>query len=117
MASFPSWSAWRCPPRILRPNVAFQIAALHEMGVCIAMDDFGTGFSSLGYLWKFGFDRIKIDQSFVAGLNDNPERSLEIIESVILLGTRLGMQFTAEDVETQRQSELLSRLGCDVLQG
>lgn len=98
-------------------GVALQIDALHEMGVCIAMDDFGTGFSSLGYLWKFGFDRIKIDQSFVAGLNDNPERSLEIIESVILLGKRLGMQVTAEGVETQEQSELLSRLGCDVLQG
>lgn len=98
-------------------NVAFQIDALHEMGVSVAMDDFGTGFSSLGYLWKYGFDRIKIDRSFVSGLEDNPERSLEIIESVVLLGKRLGMQITAEGVETDAQSEVLSRLGCDVLQG
>jgi diguanylate cyclase (GGDEF)-like protein len=99
------------------PAVALQIDSLQDMGVSIAMDDFGTGFSSLGYLWKFGFDRIKIDRSFVSGLNDNPERSLEIIESVVMLGKRLGMQVTAEGVETQEQSELLSELGCDVLQG
>ncbi|MCV3270236.1 putative bifunctional diguanylate cyclase/phosphodiesterase [Roseobacter sinensis] len=98
-------------------TIGFQIDALQDMGVWIAMDDFGTGFSSLGYLWKYGFDRIKIDRSFVAGLSDNPERSLEIIETVIMLGRRLGIEVTAEGVETKAQCEMLSKLGCDVLQG
>jgi EAL domain-containing protein (putative c-di-GMP-specific phosphodiesterase class I) len=96
--------------------VAFQIDTLREMGVKIAMDDFGTGFSSLGYLWRFGFDRIKIDRSFVHGLDSNPEKSREIIETVVLLGKRLGMEVTAEGVETIAHSDLLSHLGCDVLQ-
>lgn len=97
--------------------IPFQIDAIQDMGVSIAMDDFGTGFSSLGYLWKYGFDRIKIDRSFVSGLVENSQRSREIIETVVMLGKRLGMQVTAEGVETQAQSDILSDLGCDVLQG
>ena len=97
--------------------VEMQIDTLKEIGISIVMDDFGTGFSSLSYLWKYGFDRLKIDRSFVAALEENPERSREIIETVIMLGARLDMKITAEGVETEAQSELLSRLGCDVLQG
>ncbi|WP_299968980.1 bifunctional diguanylate cyclase/phosphodiesterase [uncultured Roseobacter sp.] len=97
--------------------VEMQIDALKEMGVTIAMDDFGTGFSSLSYLWKYGFDRLKIDRSFVAALDENPKRSREIIESVVMLGAKLNMKVTAEGVETPEQSALLSSLGCDVLQG
>ncbi len=99
------------------PKVEFQIDALKEMGISIAMDDFGTGFSSLSYLWKFGFDRLKIDRSFISALECDPARSQEIIEVILLLGERLGMRTTAEGIETNEQSELLSTLGCDVLQG
>ncbi|MDW3223186.1 MAG: EAL domain-containing protein [Paracoccaceae bacterium] len=99
------------------PFIEMQIDTLKEMGVAIAMDDFGTGFSSLSYLWKYGFDRLKIDQSFVAALEENPERSREIIETVVMLGDRLDMKITAEGVENADQSELLTALGCDVLQG
>ncbi|MEP2641601.1 bifunctional diguanylate cyclase/phosphodiesterase [Roseobacter sp.] len=99
------------------PMVALQIDSLKEMGVAIAMDDFGTGFSSLSYLWKYGFDRLKIDRSFVAALDDHSQASREIIETVVLLGERLGMNITAEGVETVEQARLLSDLGCDVLQG
>ncbi|MGR3496204.1 putative bifunctional diguanylate cyclase/phosphodiesterase [Citreimonas sp.] len=98
-------------------SVEMQIDALKEMGVGIAMDDFGTGFSSLSYLWKYGFDRIKIDRSFVGALDENPERARDIIETTVLLGQRLGMKITAEGVETAEQSALLTQLGCDVLQG
>ncbi len=98
-------------------EVAFQIAALKDMGVYIAMDDFGTGFSSLSYLWKFGFDRIKIDRSFINALEEDPERSLGLVESIVLLRKKLVMEITAEGVETQTQSAILSSLGCDVLQG
>ena len=97
--------------------IEMQIDGLQEMGVSIAMDDFGTGFSSLSYLWKYGFDRLKIDRSFVAALEHNPERSREVIETVVLLGARLGMKVTAEGVETEAQSNLLAELGCDTLQG
>lgn len=99
------------------PKVEFQIDTLKEMGVSIAMDDFGTGFSSLSYLWKFGFDRLKIDRSFIAALECDPVRSKEIIETILVLGDRLGMRTTAEGIETPEQSELLSTLGCDMLQG
>ncbi|WP_299506777.1 bifunctional diguanylate cyclase/phosphodiesterase [uncultured Roseobacter sp.] len=99
------------------PKVEFQIDAIKEMGVSIAMDDFGTGFSSLSYLWKFGFDRLKIDRSFIAALECDPVRSREIIETILMLGDRLGMRTTAEGIETEDQSDLLSALGCDMLQG
>ena len=99
------------------PEIEMQIDALRDMGVKIAMDDFGTGFSSLSYLWKYGFDRLKIDRSFVSALGENPERSREIIESVIMLGARLNMKITAEGVETIEQATLLTELGCDTLQG
>ena len=99
------------------PSIAMQLDALQDMGVGIAMDDFGTGFSSLGYLWKYNFDRIKIDRSFVSGLSDNSPRSMEIIETVVMLGKRLGMQVTAEGIETQGQVDALSGLGCDEFQG
>lgn len=99
------------------PKVEFQIDALKEMGVSIAMDDFGTGFSSLSYLWKFGFDRLKIDRSFIAALETDSARAAEIIETIVVLGERLGMRTTAEGIETLQQSEFLSKLGCDILQG
>lgn len=98
-------------------HVENQIEALKNMGISIAMDDFGTGFSSLSTLWRYGFDRIKIDKSFVHALEKAPEKSQQLIDSIILLGERMGMSITAEGIETQDQSELLRDLGCDVLQG
>ncbi len=94
-----------------------QIDALQELGVRVAMDDFGTGYSSLSYLWKYGFDRIKIDRSFISALEENPKKSVDIIRSIVLLGERLGMQVTAEGIETKEQALVLKKIGCDVLQG
>jgi diguanylate cyclase (GGDEF)-like protein len=99
------------------PSIGLQMDALQETGVGIAMDDFGTGYSSLGYLWRYGFDRIKIDRSFVAGLEQRNERSIQIIEAIVILGKRLGMEVTAEGVETEQQAKILTELGCDILQG
>ena len=98
-------------------QVEFQIDALKEMGISIAMDDFGTGFSSLSTLWRYGFDRIKIDKSFIHAIEEAPQRSQQLIDTIILLGARMGMSVTAEGVETRAQHELLTALGCDVLQG
>lgn len=94
-----------------------QLRRLKELGVAIVMDDFGTGYSSLSYLWRFPFDKIKIDQSFVRGLSGDPEKVTEIIKTIVTLGHTLDMTVTAEGVETQEQLDLLRRLDCDLVQG
>ncbi len=89
---------------------------LRKLGVRISMDDFGTGYSSLSYLQKFSFDKIKIDKSFVAGLGER-EDAAAIIRAVVGIGHSLGMQTTAEGVETTDQLELLCQEGCSQIQG
>jgi diguanylate cyclase (GGDEF)-like protein len=89
---------------------------LHEIGVRIAMDDFGTGYSSLGYLRKFNFDKVKIDRSFVSELDDASD-SRAIIRAVSGLCTSLGIEITAEGVETEEQLMTLREEGCTQVQG
>ena len=89
---------------------------LKALGVRFAMDDFGTGYSSLSYIRRFPFDKIKIDQSFVRDLSDNPE-SMAIVRAVTNLCRDLGMQTTAEGVETEEHATILRSLGCDTAQG
>ncbi len=92
------------------------IHALRDLGVRIALDDFGTGFASLAYLHRLPFDKIKIDQSFVQGLPDN-KASTAIISAVATLAQRLGMDTTAEGVETIEQLQAVAALGCTEVQG
>jgi EAL domain-containing protein (putative c-di-GMP-specific phosphodiesterase class I) len=80
------------------------------------MDDFGTGYSSLSYLRAFPFDKIKIDRSFVADLASH-EDSHAIIEAVIGLGHSLGMETTAEGIETEEQLAIVRAQGCKEVQG
>ena len=89
---------------------------LKALGVQISMDDFGTGYSSLSYFRMFPFDKVKIDQSFVADMIENPQ-SRAIIRSVIGLGRGLGVPVVAEGVETAAQLEALRAEGCDQVQG
>ncbi len=89
---------------------------LRDLGVAISMDDFGTGYSSLSYLRRFPFDKIKVDQSFIASLEQDPS-GLEIVRAVISLTKALGMKVLAEGVENMAQAEILRREGCDELQG
>ena len=89
---------------------------LKGLGIKIAMDDFGTGYSSLGNLRSFPFDRIKIDKSFVMNLNEDPEAAA-IIKAVVGLGKSLGMETTAEGVETLEQLKHLQSEGCTDIQG
>lgn len=89
---------------------------LHALGVKITLDDFGTGYSSLGYLQRFPFDRIKIDKSFVQSLGIRRE-SDAIVRSIITLCQALHMSTTAEGIETEEQSEILTKAGCDEGQG
>jgi diguanylate cyclase (GGDEF)-like protein len=89
---------------------------LKALGVKIAMDDFGTGYSSLLSLQSFPFDRIKIDRSFVAGVDSN-RQSAAIVRAVIALGDGLHMPVIAEGVETENEKEFLRRAGCREIQG
>jgi len=89
---------------------------LRSKGVSIAVDDFGTGYSSLDKLRSFPFDRLKIDQSFVAGLEkDAPLRA--ILGAILELGKSLHMETIVEGVETREQAKILVEAGCDALQG
>jgi EAL domain-containing protein (putative c-di-GMP-specific phosphodiesterase class I) len=89
---------------------------LHDLGARISMDDFCTGYSSLGYLRKFPFDKIKIDQSFIRDLASNPE-SVAIVRAVAGLANTLGITTTAEGVETKAQLQQVMKEGCTEAQG
>ena len=89
---------------------------LKALGVSIAMDDFGTGFSSLSTLQSFPFDKIKIDKSFVENINRH-ERANVIVRAVLGLGRSLAIPVVAEGVETAEQIEFLKREACAELQG
>jgi len=89
---------------------------LKAFGVRIAMDDFGTGYSSLSYLQSFPFDKIKIDQTFIANLENNTQ-SGAIVRAVLGLGHSLHLTTVAEGVETQTQLAILQSEGCDEMQG
>ena len=92
-------------------------AALKSVGVRLALDDFGTGYSSLGYLKKAPFDKIKIDQSFVRGAAASGSRNGAIIRAIVTLADTLGMDTTAEGVETHDDLHLIRELGVSQVQG
>lgn len=94
-----------------------QLHALKNLGVSVAMDDFGTGFSSLSYLWRFPFDKIKIDQAFLREAGENNNNVGKVIQTIISLGHSLNMKVTTEGVETAEQLKMLMDFNCDYLQG
>ncbi|MDE2341914.1 MAG: EAL domain-containing protein [Betaproteobacteria bacterium] len=89
---------------------------LNERGIRLSIDDFGTGYSSLSYLKRFRISRLKIDQSFVRDVPEDPEDSV-IVSTIINLARSLGMRTIAEGVETERQADFLKAQGCDEVQG
>jgi diguanylate cyclase (GGDEF)-like protein/PAS domain S-box-containing protein len=92
------------------------LSALSNMGVRISVDDFGTGYSSLSYLKRFPLHNLKIDRSFVAGLPDHRD-SIAITQAVVAMAHSLGMNVTAEGVETPAQASFLRSIDCDKQQG
>jgi EAL domain-containing protein (putative c-di-GMP-specific phosphodiesterase class I) len=93
-----------------------NMARLHEIGVKIAMDDFGVGYSSLNHLRLFPFDKLKIDQAFVMECSKHAQ-SAALIHAVVGLGKALGMSVVAEGVETEAQLTFLRIAGVDAMQG
>ncbi|WP_111767745.1 putative bifunctional diguanylate cyclase/phosphodiesterase [Nakamurella deserti] len=90
--------------------------ALVTAGASLVLDDFGTGYSSLTHLARFPIQALKIDRSFVAGL-DSDSRDAVIVAAVIALGAELGLNVIAEGVENERQLEMLLQMGCPAVQG
>ncbi|PVV27587.1 MAG: hypothetical protein B6D79_01660 [gamma proteobacterium symbiont of Ctena orbiculata] len=86
------------------------------MGIGFSLDDFGTGYSSLVYLRRLSIQELKIDQSFVRDMLEDPEDEA-IVVGVIRLGQAFGLQVVAEGVETTEQAQYLVDIGCHIVQG
>lgn len=97
-------------------NVAATLQQLHDAGVLITLDDFGTGFASLTHLKQFPVGHIKVDQSFVRDMEQSRDDAA-IVAAVVGLGRSLGIKITAEGVETVGQAQSLTAMGCDYAQG
>jgi EAL domain-containing protein (putative c-di-GMP-specific phosphodiesterase class I) len=92
------------------------LEALRQRGIQVQIDDFGVGYSSLGYLSRFSLGALKIDQSFIRALDDN-NTGQKIIQAIIMLTQGLGLHVCAEGVETTAQLQRLNQLGCEFVQG
>jgi diguanylate cyclase (GGDEF)-like protein/PAS domain S-box-containing protein len=99
------------------PDRASKILrALHDLGVLLSIDDFGTGYSSLTYLRTLAVDRLKLDRSFITGM-DGGSKDQVIVESTIQLAHGLELEVVAEGIENEQQYQLLKKFGCDLGQG
>lgn len=102
---------------MLDPEASIQVMnKLKSLGIGISIDDFGTGYSSLSYLKRIPADIIKIDRSFVQGINDG-QNDLAIVQAILAVSNSLGKSCLAEGIETVEQFDLLNKLGCDFGQG
>jgi EAL domain-containing protein (putative c-di-GMP-specific phosphodiesterase class I) len=97
-------------------DVMRTLRELGELGIQIALDDFGAGYSSLGYLKDLPLNRLKVDRRFIAQLGSD-QRSAAIVRAIVAVGHGLGLSVVAEGVEAEAQLEALRTLGCDEVQG
>lgn len=97
-------------------TVIDKMLALKKRGVLFSLDDFGTGYSSLYYLKRLPLDQLKIDQSFIRGVRDNPEDA-SIVRAIVMLADILGLKVIAEGVESEAQRTFLDDVGCRAYQG
>lgn len=100
----------------LDPEMASTLEEVRQLGFRLKMDDFGTGYCSLGYFRTTRFDALKIDRSFVSNI-DTSKEALEIASAMVSFGRSLGMKVIAEGVETNSQASTLRRIGCEYGQG
>lgn len=96
--------------------IAESLRVLKHAGVTIALDDFGTGYASLSHLRRFPVDVLKIDQTFIREMIEDPRQQL-ITRAIIDLSRTIGIQTVAEGIETEEQAEMLDAFGCDLGQG
>ncbi|MGA7936786.1 MAG: EAL domain-containing protein, partial [Kovacikia sp.] len=89
---------------------------LKSLGLKLSVDDFGTGYSSLSYLHRFPLDTLKVDRSFVSRMDESDEDSA-IVQTIITLGQKLGMDIVAEGIEKERQAQMLKEFNCEYGQG
>ena len=94
----------------------FVLAGVRRLGISIAIDDFGSGYSSLSYLHGLPIDEVKLDRSFIASITED-HRAAAIVRSVIDLSHTLGLTTVAEGVETADIATVLGSYGCDIVQG
>jgi len=92
------------------------LAELQALGIHVALDDFGSGYSSLGYLKRLRVGTLKIDRTLIGGLESDPQ-GRAIVGSMVALAHELRMRVVAEGVESQAQLDILARMGCDEVQG
>ncbi|QQE63652.1 two-component system response regulator [Leptolyngbya sp. BL0902] len=107
------------PESMLIQNIqamALQLQQLRDLGLSLTIDDFGTGYSSLSYLHQLPVSALKIDRTFVSTMEAHGP-SANIVETLITLSNRLGLEAVAEGVETQAQNQHLKHLGCELAQG
>lgn len=97
-------------------STVIALTSLRDLGIKLAVDDFGTGYTTLGNLKRFPVDVIKVDRSFVCDLGHS-NHDAAIVTAIVTLAHELGLVVTAEGVETEEQLRLLGQLGCDFLQG
>jgi diguanylate cyclase (GGDEF)-like protein len=97
--------------------VMTELQSLKAKGIAIVMDDFGTGYSSLSYLWRFPFDKIKIDRSFMQGFDASGRDAETVVKTIIALGRQLNMRVTVKGVETAKQAAFLDAADADQVQG
>lgn len=98
------------------PNVREVLQKLGDLGVVLALDDFGTGYSSLSYLTQFRINTLKIDRSFVIGM-EHSQRHKNLVATIIAMGQSLELELVAEGVETIWQAHALQQMGCHYIQG
>jgi len=102
---------------VKNPTIAKRrLAALKDLGFSLSLDDFGTGFSSIGYLRQFPFDVLKVDRSFVRDIGINATANA-LIQSLVSLGDAMDLSVIAEGIENEDQLRLLRLVQCEYLQG
>jgi len=98
------------------PKVLNDLKRVREMGISLSLDDFGAGSSALAYLLQFPFNKIKIDRTFIGRLGTTDE-AVTLVQAMLGVARGLGLVSLAEGVESERQAEILSEVGCQQAQG